>query len=90
MFASFVCSTSGCYASISLRVLDNEIKEPYEISHLNENHKNNYIPRTDSYFDVRDFMKTVKTPQHKTTQPKPHNKFMKKPKLPIGQIQTPH
>ena len=61
MSASFVCSTPGCYVSISLRVLNNEIKEPFEISHRNENHKDNCLPRNDKFFEIRDFMKIIKT-----------------------------
>ncbi|CAF0900794.1 unnamed protein product [Brachionus calyciflorus] len=39
MSAAFVCNTSGCYASVSLRVVNFEIIEPFEITHQNENHK---------------------------------------------------
>jgi len=62
MSAAFVCTTPGCYASISLRVdkATMEIQEPYVISNINENHKINCVPKNDSYFDVRDFMKKVK------------------------------
>ncbi len=38
MSAAFVCTTPGCYASISLRVdkATIEIQEPYVISNINE------------------------------------------------------
>ena len=55
MSASFVCSTPKCYASVSLRVQNNEIKEPYEISYQNDIHDENCLPKNDSFFDVRDF-----------------------------------
>jgi hypothetical protein len=51
MSAAFVCTTPGCYASLSLRVdkATIEIQEPY------------VIPKNDSYFEVRDFMNKVKS-----------------------------
>ncbi|CAF1071749.1 unnamed protein product [Brachionus calyciflorus] len=61
MSASFVGTTPGCYASISLRVINSDIIEPFEISHLNENHKVKCLPKHNSYFDIKNFLKNVQT-----------------------------
>ncbi|CAF0933009.1 unnamed protein product [Brachionus calyciflorus] len=61
MYAAFVCNTSRCYASVSLRVVNLDIIEPFEITHQNENHKVDCLSKDASYFDIKNFLKIVKT-----------------------------
>ena len=53
--AYFVCSATGCFASVSLKVSDNQICKPLTITHQNLNHKC-LMHRDASYFEVKDFM----------------------------------
>jgi hypothetical protein len=57
--ASFVCSATGCFSSISLKVSDNHICQPLTITQQNPNHKC-LMPGNASYFEVKDFMLDVK------------------------------
>ncbi|CAF0975229.1 unnamed protein product, partial [Brachionus calyciflorus] len=59
MSAAFVCNTSGCYASVSLRVVKFEIIEPFEITYQNENHKVDYRPIQQIYEETKAVHRTV-------------------------------
>jgi hypothetical protein len=59
--AAFVCTTVGCYASISLEVVNGKTSEPYTITHRNEKHKAGCEQKDGSYFETKDFMDVVKT-----------------------------
>jgi hypothetical protein len=52
--AAFVCTTSGCYASISLKVnkYTQEIQELYVINSLNENHRWTYVDTIHFIFSI--------------------------------------
>ena len=53
--ACFLCTNKGCYASISLKVKDSKIIEPYVISSSNSEHKKDTCKKTDDYFNVKKF-----------------------------------
>ncbi len=53
-----MCSTVGCYASISLKVANNQISLPLTIANHNAKHK--CLAKDESYFEVKDFMDGVK------------------------------
>jgi hypothetical protein len=53
--ASFVCSATGWFASISLKVSNNQICQPFTITHQNPNHKC-LMHRDASYFEVKNFI----------------------------------
>ncbi len=57
---SFRCSTPKCYASISLKMNENEMKEPYEISNLNENHSESCERKPGEFFETREFLQQVR------------------------------
>jgi hypothetical protein len=59
--AAFVCTTVSCYASISLKLVNAQISEPYTITHRNEKHKTGCEQKDGSYFETKDFMDVVKT-----------------------------
>jgi hypothetical protein len=58
--ACFVCTNKGCYASISLKVKDSKIIEPYVISSSNSEHKKDTCKKTDDYFNVKKFYQETK------------------------------
>lgn len=56
--AMFKCSTSKCYASISLEVdkATQEIQKPLEVKNLNDS----CLAKEDKYFKTREFIATVR------------------------------
>ena len=62
--ASFVCSGSSCYSSISLNTHqidgENKIVEPFVVSHLNLKHKENCLPKSEDFFKIKNFLFKVK------------------------------
>ncbi len=57
---SFRCSSPKCYACISLKIDVNEIKEPYEITHLNEKHSESCERKPEEFFETREFLQKVR------------------------------
>ncbi len=60
--AMFKCSTSKCYASISLEVnkATQEIQKPLEVKNLNDSHIDSCLAKEDKYFKTREFIATVR------------------------------
>jgi len=58
--ACFVCTNKGCNASISLKVKDSKIIEPFVIRSSNSEHKKDTCKKTFDYFNVKKFYQETK------------------------------
>jgi hypothetical protein len=58
--ACFVCTNKGCCASISLKVIDSKIIEPYVISSSNSEHTKDLCKKNDDCFNVKKFYQETK------------------------------
>ena len=76
--AIYVCTTPKCYASISLETetIDGniQVKDPMIVNRFNMRHTTECIPKDETFFETKDFLKKVK------------EKFLSNPLLPIQQI----
>ena len=76
--AIYICSTPSCYASISLETEtidgNTKVKDPMIVNRLNMRHKTGCLPKDETFFEIKDFLKKVK------------EQIVSNPLLPIRQI----